>query len=475
MDNTDSKLPETSEKGKSSKGDPLPRSRGSSRGGNITNSLIGSFTESILHVPTPDLWPSPSKLVYGSDIYRDRQFNAKALLVNVNINTQYSSDGIQFPAVAPATIDAKVTQTTFNLIAQLYSTQARLLLNKRNIPIRDTLLDQPGVVGVTQGNAAVFLTAYTQAWMNLRGLEGMYHAGGFNQATQAAAEAIGQVWPRLAGDLARLYSFARPPKYEKLLDWLAGPKARDDNSPVYIQMSAGGVPTDITTVAGVINYLGIAEAALNSLSQLVGTSPDLQRIANLWALAYENAGRVPSRAQDISLDGAEWIAIAGMCSQYHDNTATRNFLFPNLNSPGGYIPILIPHNAKPESVYPLFTLMRGGFYSPEPLAGTLDTAIPNIVGLFGNSNLSTNGTQWAVYNQQNAFTGETNAAAGPFSVLYNDQHSLFWWMAPNMLESVDYTTDARNYYDMDVLWFNEDMILNETVWYWNDIFYSDLL
>lgn len=448
-----------------------PRSNGATRNGALNAPATkGMYDLPIAYPaqPTPKMATLFDGQQVTTDVYRDRIFTGKPQVIITNSTGVFISVVTGFQTNNP--VKEPLIETTIGTwLSQMYSMIVRNYQAKTGRIVRDTVLDTPGTPGgATEGSIALWLSAYSSAYMQLRGLEGWLSVGNFNQTCAAISSNIDQLRWRLVADLRRLYEYKVPAKWNAMLDRLCGPIIIDSDATVVgLQLGTLGAAVDLTTQATVTSILTTAESNLSVLAfpGATANNNDFARIANIFTLAY---GSEPQpTAKRPSNDMADYLMFYGQGVTYVDTTANLAFTWPNLNATLGtipMIPIVAPKSGySKESFEQLFTCFRMALVSNDPVAGEASANLANQIGILGNQSLASVGSATTFYPQTGvaAFTTDNGAGAGTVTIA-NVRNSRFW-IAQSQLENANYGGLGKANYDVDVYYVQYNNILDQTL------------
>lgn len=458
--------------GPGSRQDP-PKNR--ARGRTIGQTFDALMQGNLSVVPHPNIYELADGRKVGTEVFQDRFISSRpaALTINVSsINWEGLAKAHWFQA-GGTNNDGTIDAVLGGFMQNLYGAIVRELASHKNrlFAIRDTTLVNTGTFNSLPG----WLNNYTGAFLNLRCLQSILASGGFNYTLQLAAAAVNQALPRLLADLDRLYSYGVPPMLITYLDRLCGVKAWDNDSPVYIAGLNGGTGTnpvfDITSPTAINSLLALAESDLTALQTGAGggtaiAAADAQAISNIFAYAYGEPKF--DMVKGVSFDQGEYMMQQTSCVTYEDQTAAKEFSFPNTNvgSPGRMIPFLVPRGLSGDCGYQFFSLLRTPVISVDSLVGIASTSIPNQIGLlnnFGNRDATHFATALGEHIQVGTFTAFETSAAGTTTYSWQQAETeLIPWIGEAGLELTNYTTDRRSFRDLDIVWLALDWCMDNT-------------
>jgi hypothetical protein len=287
------------------------------------------------------------------------------------------------------TTDATVDGAVGGVLQNLYSTIARqyMAVRGRVFPTFTVTNAAPGQIAILS-----YLQSYTEAFFLIRNLEGLLNIGNYNFATQLISNAAFQRMIQIRGLANRLRSFPMPQALVDYLDMLCGPKARNEDEPLFLanvisdQVSTTAI--DISTAANLDTIITRANNVLNLIVTGIYTtsSQDLAAIMQLFGLAY---GFPSLPEKEINFDIGEWSLIMNQAHTGVDSTAHSARTYPNiLDATVGMtnlVPVLHPKGVDSPSTELLYTLIRPAAYSADAVGGILSTGnTVNQVGLIVN-------------------------------------------------------------------------------------------
>jgi len=434
--------------------------------------------------PEPETYAMATGRVAGTDLMQDRGLPARLSAISFNMQFQWEGAAkVHWFQTSTVTDDANVDNVIGGFVTNLFNYIVRELASHRNrlFAVRDTTLANSG----TFNSFPSWMQNYSTAFCILRCLQSLLGATDFNYGMSLIAAAVNTQLPRLLSDLDRLMMFSAPKGYTDCLDRLCGVKALDRYAPPIIAgllYPSGGITLDLTNNANIATLLGNAETCLSALTTGVGgisaSAPaDAQAISNIMGYAYGDTD-IPLE-KGVSYDEAEYWAHAAMVASFGDTTAAKNFSFPNSNvaTPGAnVIPMVVPREYSGPMLTQYLSLLRPAVYSVDPLAGIVNTASPNQVGLTANwlTAATFQNTMLGTYNQAGVFSNQLFRAAGTYITRYSDAFNILWWAPEATAEVTDYTLDARNYQGLDVLWIPRDWLIDETIMQLEEYFLEPL-
>lgn len=450
--------------------DPSRRSSPSNRGQQRVTAERGKmwdFQITYNSRPTPRVFPLVDGSSITSDVYRDRVETGKPqVVISAGAGVNFSSQvGIQTPN---GVIEPLMENTVGTWIVQLYSALVRNYQFKQGRLIRDTVLDNPGVVGVSSvnGSFAFWINTYSDAYLCLRGLEGWLSAGTFNEATNAISTNISQVTPRLKDDLRRLMEYKVPSAWNTILDSMCGPVALDENSPAFgLQLGLTTTVFDMSDIATVTAILVRAENDLKLLAfpNNVALNNDFARIANITTLLY-GSQPLPGPKTMSSDSVMLWMIYTQVCVLVNTTVNQQN-AWPNLNATGvgtQMIPILDPR-IPGGSTAQLFTALRPGAVSNNATTGVGLADISNQVGLISTQLDSNHGSVLIITDQNLNTTLVQVQEPTPNQIASNSNTNNLFWVVQNTAEGTDYTHLDIPQFEHRVVYMRYDQFVDMTV------------
>jgi hypothetical protein len=440
-------------------------------------------------VPTPDIASMYSGRKVATDIGGDRVMSSRPTLINIAnngtnwINTVTPFRHLQCGNANPTNPDPNAEAMFGSFATSLYGDLVRVLESRtgRLFSIRDSILDNTGA-----GNDSFswFMNLYSNAYIGLRGLEGLLNAGNFSNVMSLASNAVNTQLMRLQADLDRLLTIPMAPSYCKMMDRLCGPKAFSEDGCVFIQTwGNGGAVLDVTITGNIANYLSAVETVL---SQMLGPSypasmgNDFQRIINVLALAYGT--KAPFGPKKISLDPLDLSLLLSQGISYRDTTAVKIMSEPTTTVYGvSAVPVFIHRSvdlSNPD-VAQMFSYWRPQVINRDPAPPTgIAPGFYGWTGLFGNELGTNTATNYAWYTQIGTETLVEFAGAGPQTSVevanLSPINSIFPFGEQAGAELVNAAGEARAFDDWYIFYVPDQWILEETVysgqrWFLGDI------
>jgi hypothetical protein len=392
-----------------------------------------------------------------TDIFFDRDFVTKPSVISVAYSAvQWGMNNLNAVVPDPLVLPMR------NLINNLYNDIASEYQSRNGRTIRDTLLDNTVVAG-SPLSQELWLNIYSSLFMLVRGLESMMAAGNINYTTSLMANVVMQFKPQLVGLKRRLEAVHVPADFVKLLDRLCGVKYIDDDIPVMVYFYGAVGPTvpDLSNTGDVANLILLGNALASALIVAGNAAQvnDFQRIANTFALAYNNQHLAAMGDKGVSQSLGEYDLFYNSMGSYLQTAPLEAWSSPVNNPASGQqvIPTFIRKGATEDDSMLLQSLFPGFRYTTDAQPMLSATGVPSFTGLLATSNLKgtpfTGGTQYGYYNQQGTFLIINQSGAAPAATTYLNTELEVMQSLPYARIALpnNWFADRRQYREFDIL------------------------
>jgi hypothetical protein len=416
-------------------------------------------------IPTSVGYPVASGYTFNTDIIRDRFMIGKLQgIVWANSGEWYNATGgvLQTAGVQDTGVNLELSY----LLDHMYTFVAKeyMAVNKR--VLRDTVLDFSITSATSVSTFAMWLYYYAEAYMHLRGLLGCLNAGNFNLLTSRVSAAVNEQQTHFESVYRRLLLHAAPTMLQTWLDRMCGPKTLGVDEPViFTGFTFGDEPTmDLTNSTNIKILIDYAGSVLDILDGITAGndngangnhSPDFQRIANTFMLAY---GPPHLPGKDISYSPMEVAMQIGQTFTAVDTTPAphQQFTWPNVHpalaaAEQGVVPMLVPKGLSDEDeLTQLFSLIRVAPYSNDTSAFVTVASQPSHVGAICNIIAAKEGSQFGFWAQDTVFAQGIAGVGGVVELNFqNAETEMSVWAAEARHHGTGYNTDARLFRDYD--------------------------